>query len=103
MEGARVGRFPAGVMSANVLGYPKFARSANLSAARRGGRASNIPKRAPIRANGTNEAEPNGSVRVPGPSTVAKRSAAKGGADSLLLCARTEGPCFPPPSSPFSS
>ena len=60
---------------------------ADLSEARRGAGASNIPKTARIRANGTNEAEPNGSVRVQGPSTEAKRSAAKERSGYVQLCA----------------
>jgi hypothetical protein len=42
--------FPAGGIADNVFVYLKFARSANLSAARRGARASNIPKSARNRA-----------------------------------------------------
>lgn len=69
----------------NVFVYLKFARSANLSAARRGARTSNIPNlRASARSKKSNEM--SRLLRVPGPSTAAKRSAAEGGADTLLLC-----------------
>ena len=48
-----------------------------------------FPRR--IRANGKNGAKRNDSVRVPGPSTVAERSAAEGGAH--ICCYATFAPC----------
>ena len=55
----------------------------NLSAARRGARTSYIPNRAHPR-EGTKRRSNERSLRVPGPSTVAKRSAAEGAA--LTCC-----------------